>query len=126
VLEKLLEDWLSSIDERSFNFAFSQYLLAEGYTAIHFSRHGEFEQGKDVLAIGKDGRSCAFQLKALQGRKLKQNQWLEMQPQIDQLIRIPIKHPSIPHEAGGHRAYLVVVGELDEGVRVEIEDMQVE
>jgi len=125
VLEKLLEDWLNSIDERSFNFAFSQYLLAEGYTAVHFSRHGEFEQGKDVLAIDKDGGSCAFQLKALQGKKLKQNQWHDMEAQIEQLIRVPIKHSAFPHETGGHRSFLVVVGELDEGVRVEIEDMQV-
>jgi len=125
VLEKLLEDWLNSIDERSFNFAFSQYLLAEGYTAVHFSRHGEFEQGKDVLAIDREGGSCAFQLKALQGKKLKQSQWHDMQAQIEQLIRVPIKHSAFLHETGGHRAYLVVVGELDEGVRVEIEDMQV-
>jgi len=94
-------------------------LTAEGYRVVHLSRHGSFEEGKDVLAIAPDGVPCAFQLKGSSGGKITQREWGKYVDQVNRLVEIPIKHPSID-ESLPRRVYFVTNGELDEEVRVEI------
>jgi hypothetical protein len=121
VRERVVENWLINTDERALEVPFCQLLLGEGYRVIHLSRHGESEQGKDVLAIDPDGQPCAFQLKDAGGGKITQRNWETFKPQIERLVELPIKHPAIP-EGAAHRAFLVTNGELDEPVRIEILD----
>lgn len=119
--ERVVENWLTNTDERGLQVPFCQLLLSEGYQVLHLSRHGEMEQGKDIIAIDPDGRACAFQLKDARGGKIRQRDWEVFKPQIERLVELPIKHPSIS-EGQKHRAFLVTNGELDEPVRVEIVD----
>lgn len=94
-------------------------LIGEGYQVVHLSRHGSFEEGKDVLAIAPDGTPCAFQLKGSDGGKISQSEWAKYNDQITRLVEIPIKHPSID-ESQSRRVYFVTNGELEEEVRVQI------
>ena len=117
--ERVVENWLINTNERALETPFCQLLLGEGYRVIHLSRHGEMEQGKDILAIDPDGRPCAFQLKDARGGKITQRDWEIFKPQIERLVELPIQHPAVP-EGAAHRAILVTNGELDEPVRTEI------
>ena len=62
MIEKLLENWLDSASERSYQAVFVQMLSAQGYRVVHSTRHTALEYGKDVLAIDQDGNGCAFQV----------------------------------------------------------------
>lgn len=54
MIEKLLENWLDSASERSYQAVFVQILSAQGYRVVHSTRHTALEYGKDVLAIDPD------------------------------------------------------------------------
>lgn len=118
--ERLLENWLTSVNEKSFQIPFCQLLTGEGYKVVHLSRHGSFEAGKDILAIDPDGTPCAFQLKGSSG-KITQKEWEKYVEQAVRLVEIPIVHPSID-ESLPHKVFFVTNGELDEEVRREITD----
>lgn len=118
MLERLVENWLTKASERTLEVPFCQMLSGEGHKVVHLSRHGPFEQGKDVITVAPDGTPCAFQLKSIDG-KLTQRKWADFVPQITRLVELPIRHPSV--DGGPHRrTYLVINGELEEEVREEI------
>jgi hypothetical protein len=120
MLERVVENWLTKANERSFEIPFAQLLTGEGHQVLHLSRHGPFEEGKDILAIAPDGIPCAYQLKGTQNGKITQTYWAkECSDQINRLVEIPIVHPSINPQSP-RRVYFVTNGELDEEVRVEI------
>ena len=48
--ERLVEDWLIRSNERGFEIPFCHLLVGEGHRVVHLTRHGEMEQGKDILA----------------------------------------------------------------------------
>jgi hypothetical protein len=121
VQERLVENWLISVNEKSFQIPFCQLLTGEGYQVVHISRHGPFEQGKDVLAIDPEGNPCAFQLKGSTG-KISQKEWgKNYVEQAIRLVETPIVHPSIDEEKP-RKVFFVTNGELDEEVRLEISD----
>jgi hypothetical protein len=120
VQERLLENWLTNVNEKAFQIPFCQLLTGEGYQVVHISRHGPFESGKDVLAIDPDGVPCAFQLKGSTG-KISQKEWGKYVEQAVRLVEIPIVHPSI-NEKIPRKVFFVTNGELDEEVRIEITD----
>jgi len=78
------------------------------------------EQGKDIITIAPDGVPCAYQLKAEGDITL--NAWRKIKGEIDELIEIPIQHPSIANDFPNHRAYLVNNGFLKDTVRRLIHD----
>ena len=51
VKERILENWLDSSNERTFEVPFCFMLLSQGYTVIHMTRHSSMEMGKDIIAI---------------------------------------------------------------------------
>jgi hypothetical protein len=63
VIERLVEYWLDSASERSYQPAFVQILVSDGHRVLHSTRHSPIEFGKDVISIAPDGVPCAFQLK---------------------------------------------------------------
>jgi hypothetical protein len=117
VLERVIDDWLSKTNERSLEIPFCQLLNAEGHQVVHLSRHGPYEEGKDIISIAPDGTPCAFQLKS---GKITLKVWERHLDQIKRLVEIPIAHPSVRTNLP-HRAFLVTNGELDEEVRIEID-----
>jgi len=122
VLEKLLENWLDSASERSYQPVFVQLLSAQGYRVVHSTRHTALEYGKDVLAIDAKGNGCAFQLKSHRRGKLGLTQFRDdIQPQLVQLMTQPVVFPGFPVRP--HRAYLVSNGYYDEEVQRAIDDL---
>jgi len=120
VIERVVENWLTSASERSLEMPFCQLLIGEGYQVVHLSRHGAAEEGKDIIAIAPDGVACGYQLKGAPNRRITLKSWRnEFYPQAVQLIEYPIKHPSIDPNRP-RRAYWVTNGLLDEQVRLAI------
>ena len=117
--ERLVENWLINVNEKTFQTPFCQMLTAEGYTVFHLSRHGSFEEGKDIIAANPEGFPCAFQLKGSKG-KISQAEWATYVDQVTRLVEIPIAYPGID-KSQPHQAYWVTNGEIDEEVRVEID-----
>lgn len=114
MIERIVENWLTSVKERSYQIPFSQILLLEGYTVVHVSKHGPMEQGKDIIARSPDGVPCAYQLKS---GDINLDTWREIKSQIDELVEVPIAHPSID-KGIPFRAYLVTNGEMSDPVRI--------
>lgn len=122
MIEKLLENWLDSASERSYQPVFVQMLVADGYRVLHSSRHCLLEYGKDILAIAPDGVGCAFQLKGDPKGRMKVDEFRKsIQPQLVQLLAQRPSYPGFPREP--HRAYLVSNGQFEEEVQIAAREM---
>lgn len=114
----MIEDWLTSADERAYEIAFSQLLAAEGHQVLHISTHGMMEQGKDIITKSPSGFPCGFQLKS---GDVTLSVWRKIKGEIDDLIELPIVHPGLPNQKR-RRAILVTSGFLSDPVRRAIDD----
>lgn len=117
--ERLVENWLDSASERSYQQAFCQMLVAQGHRVVHSTRHSPIELGVDVISIDSDGAPCAFQLKGNPGSRLTAGQYREIRPQLDEMLNLRL--PYIPNHPGWHRSFLVTNGQVDEEVMLRIE-----
>jgi hypothetical protein len=122
VLEKLLENWLDSASERSYQPVFVQMLFAQGYSVVHSTRHAALEFGKDVLAVAPNGVACAYQLKGNPGGRLGLAAFRSIQPQLVQLMSQAIVFPGFP-TGKRHRSYLASNGYFDEEVQRAADDL---
>jgi len=121
MIERVVENWLTNAGERvGYEIAFRQLLSFQGHRILHQSSHGPMEQGKDIITIGPDGIPCAFQLKA--ERDISLTTWRKIKGEVDELVEIPIQHPSVSSDSPNHRAYLVNNGYLKDTVRRLIHD----
>lgn len=121
MIEKLLENWLDSASERSYQAVFVQMLSAQGYLVVHSTRHATTEFGKDVLAIAPDGIGCAYQLKGNPGKRLSLIEFRNEQAQLVQLMSQPVTFPGFPNRA--HRSYLVTNGYFEEEVQLAVDQL---
>jgi hypothetical protein len=123
MLERLVENWLDSAKERTFQGPFCQMLASQGYTILHMTRHCGMEMGKDVIARAPDGVTCAYQLKTTNGPRITLSQWQsEIQSQVLSMVTQPVVHPSVPGDEP-HRSYLVTNRDIDEEVQRAIDDL---
>jgi len=114
VIERVVENWLTNANERQYQIPFCQVLAAEGETVVYISPHGQREQGKDVITLGR-GRNRvprAYQLKA--GRVTLKD-WREYHGEINELVTYPIDHPSI-RSRKQHQPYFVTNGTVADPV----------
>ena len=118
MIERIIENWLINSDERGFQIPFCQLLSLKGYKLVHVSTHGPFEQGKDIIAFDPDGIPCAFQLKT---GDISLDRWRSIRPEIEELLDIPIIHPSVDKSIP-HKSFFVTTGNLSDPVRREIDD----
>jgi hypothetical protein len=121
VYERLVENWLDSASERSYQAPFCQMLAARGHRIMHSTRHSQIELGKDILTIAPDGVPCAYQLKGQPGTRLTYQEFTHIHDQLRSLIDLAIAYPGIP--PGQHRAYLVTNGLIEEEAGLAIEQM---
>lgn len=120
MIERLLEIWLNSANERSFQIPFAHWLAFTGHQVVHVSRHCAMEFGKDVITIAPDGVPCAYQLKGVDGGSLTLGAWrADLAMQLHSLVHCAIVHPSI-RSTIHHRSYIVLNGTLAEEVSHEI------
>lgn len=123
MIERLLENWLDSASERSYQPVFVQMLAADGYRILHSTRHCLLEYGKDVLAIAPDGVGCAFQLKGDPKGRMKVDEFRKsIQPQLVQLLAQRPSYPGFPKAP--YRAYLVSNGQFEEEVQIAAREME--
>ncbi len=122
MIEKLLENWLDSASERSYQAVFVQMLSAQGYRVVHSTRHTAMEFGKDVLAVSPDGQGCAYQLKGTPGGRLGLREFRsDIQDQLVQLMSMAIVFPGFPE--GPHKSFLVNNGYFQEEVQRSADDL---
>jgi hypothetical protein len=107
--DRLVEDWLISVNERGFEVPFCQTLLAKGYKILRCG-HSPTEHGKDVLAIAPDGAVCAYQLKSGDFAQADLTKHLE---QIQMLVETRPIYPGLSLDFV-YRPYFVTTGEFKE------------
>lgn len=113
MLERLIENWLDSASERSYQRCFCQMLTGQGFHIVHNTRHTPQEYGKDVIALSPEGRLVGYQLKGNPGGTLTPTQFDEIRGQLEQLATLAL---GIPGYEGRvlDSCYLVTNGEISE------------
>ena len=106
--ERLVEHWLTSVNELAYQLPFCEVLLAEGYEVLYVSAHGRGEHGKDVVARRADGVLCSFQLK---GGDVRLGEWRDIRGEVEELVQLPVRVPGVD-EAESHVPHLVTNGEV--------------
>lgn len=104
---KIVENWLTKVTELTFTVPFCQLLLSQGKTVVHISSQGPMEQGKDVIAVDVSGVVHCYQLKC---GNINSRVWAEIKTEIDQLVELPPRHPSLQQNVDEWEAYLVTNG----------------
>jgi hypothetical protein len=112
VIERVIENWLTSINERQFQLPFCQVLTAEGETVIYISSHGQLELGKDIVTIGRDGALNAYQLKA---GAIRMAEWRKFKGEIEQRVEYPVDLPSLS-KPFRHKPFFVTNGQINPAV----------
>jgi hypothetical protein len=93
VLARLIENWLDSAGERSYQRCFCQMLIGQGHRIIHNTEHTPLEHGKDVIAIAPDGKIVGYQLKGNPGKTLTPSQFTAIRRQLEQLATYALGIP---------------------------------
>jgi hypothetical protein len=113
VIERAVEDWLTSASERDFQTPFTQVLFAQGHRILYMSRHRPLEEGKDLVTIDPEGGCCAYQLKT---GDIDIGRWRHIQGELNDLVELPVDHPAVTPDCS-HKAYLVTNGDISDEVR---------
>jgi len=121
VLTRLLESWLDSASERSYQAPFCQMLAAKGHTILHTTRHGALEFGKDVITRDAKGKICAYQLKGNPGTRMTLVQFRAIEGQLLDLMAQPVNLPG--PRAPRHNAYVVTNGDVGEEIRTAVREL---
>ena len=106
--EKLVEHWLTNVNELGYQIPFCEALLAHGFTILHVSRHGRGEHGKDVIARDQEGHLTTFQLK---GGDINLGAWRDIRGEVEELVQLPVMLPGVAADEA-HAPILVTNGEL--------------
>lgn len=119
MIERAIENWLTSTNERNYQVPFCQVLLHKGHKVIYRSSHRPMEQGKDVITTDKTGDCCTYQLKT---GDIDLKKWREISGEVKELIELPVIHPSVD-KTKIHKSFLVTNGEITDEVRIQIDQI---
>ena len=106
MIENLVDVWLTEASERSYEAAFGQLLVIEGYRVIQGPMHHAHEHGKDIIAWDPEGDLCVYQLKGGKG-SLDLAAVEKAQDQLLAAAASAVMHPSLPDLRRPDRVYLV-------------------
>jgi len=109
LLGRIIENWLTSVNERQYQIPFCQLLSAEGESVVDISPHHPHEKGKDIVTILPNRTVKAYQLKA--GR-IDLSTWHSIEGEINSLVELPVEHPSIGRRKKWHQPILVTNGDI--------------
>lgn len=112
LLGRVIENWLTSVNERQYQIPFCQVLAAEGERILYVSTHGPFEKGKDIVTCTAGGEVRAYQLKA---GDIGLSEWRDIHGEIVNLVELAIELPGAP-PVTDFVPYLVTNGELTDPV----------
>ena len=122
VLEKVIEDWLTSATEPGYQASFAAWLTRRGERIIYYSRHSTLEHGKDIVSVGTDGKYRAYQLKA---GDINSTKWRNMAGEVREASELPLSYPGIPTERVS-TVTLVTSGQISDPAREKIRLTNVE
>jgi hypothetical protein len=108
VQEKLVEHWLTNVNELSYQIPFCEVLVAKGFDVVHVSTHGRGEHGKDIVARSRSGRLYTFQLK---GGDIGLSEWRAIRGEVEELVQLPVRIPGVS-ETERPTPFLVTNGEI--------------
>jgi len=117
MIERAIEDWLTSATERYYQLPFAQVLMNRGHEVLYISRHGQGEHGKDIITRAPDGEFNAYQLKR---GDISLSDWRAIEGEIRDLVNLPIVHPLV-NKQDIHRSFLVTSGYINNPVRTQID-----
>lgn len=93
MIERLIEHWLTSSDERGYEIAFCQLLMSDGHRILHKSGHSQTEHGADIISIDNIGQLHAYQLKA---GNIGARRWRsDVQPELVPLLETMVEYPGM-------------------------------
>lgn len=116
MIERVLENWLDNVNERGYETAFCQTLIALGHTIIRRPAHGPTEHGKDIVSRDRERRIHAYQLKT---GDLTKASWRQIRDEVVELVEVPIQEPGIS-AASKFTPHLVTNGQVSEPVKDEV------
>ena len=123
MIERLIENWLTSAGERDYEGPFAQLLALEGHRIIQGPVHYPFEHGKDILSFANDGNLHAYQLKGSDIANLRAFE--AIQQQLFALANAAITHPAVTPSRRADRVFLVTNTKLTPPVRDRIEKFNI-
>ena len=123
MLRNVLEDYLSSIREREFDYPLSALLQAMGFYDIHFT-HGGVEFGKDFIAKKvDDGTEYQYAIQSKKGN-INQGLWRdEIKGQLEEAIEIDLSHPQF-NTSLPRKVILVTTGRLSGNARLATQEFK--
>ncbi|MDO8612500.1 MAG: hypothetical protein Q7R32_06715 [Dehalococcoidia bacterium] len=113
---RVIEDWLTSSDERAYQLSFASYLAKAGHRVKYVSQHSVLEHGKDIVSISPDRNLHAYQLKA---GNINLPAWREMRGEVLEAATVPVEIPGVARRCAD-RAFLVLTGQVSDPVRNQI------
>ena len=117
-VERVIEDWLTDCDERSYQASFVSLLIRSGHRIRYVSKHTTLEFGKDIVSVSPDGELTAYQLKA---GNINLSLWRTIKGEVYELADVPIRSPA-GRRLRAHRCYLVTTGTIEDTVREQLRD----
>lgn len=114
MLERIVENWLTSSGELGYQAAFSQLLVSERYRVLHAAVHHPYEHGKDIVGVSPDGALNAFQLK---GGDIGLSELDRLQGQLFTLAGTAVTYPGVEPPRPPDRVFLVTNGRLSAPAR---------
>lgn len=120
MIERLIENWLTSAGERGYEVPFAQLLASEEHRVIQGPVHHPFEHGKDIITFAPNGELHAYQLKGPDFVNLKGFE--RIQGQLIALAGTAITHPAVTPARRADRVFLVTNATLTPPVRDRIEN----
>jgi hypothetical protein len=105
--ERLVEDWLTKANERSYQTPFAQALISEGMQVLRVG-HSPHEHGKDIITIDKAKKIHAYQLK---DGDFDLKDFENQLGQINALVETPVEHAAVSGMRR-HQPWLVISGEV--------------
>ena len=112
-VERVIEDWLTNCDERSYQASFVSLLIRSRHRVKYVSKHSTLEFGKDIVSTSPDGELTAYQLKA---GNINLAQWREIRGEVYELVEQPVRGPSGRKLRRADRCFLVTTGTIADTV----------
>jgi hypothetical protein len=117
-VERVIEDWLTNCDERSYQASFVSSLIRSGHRIRYVSKHSTLEFGKDIVSSSPDGHLTAYQLKA---GNMNLSLWRQVRGEVFELAEVPFR-TSAGRKLRTQRCYLVTTGLIDDTVKEQLRD----
>jgi hypothetical protein len=120
-VERVIEDWLTSSDERSYQLSFVSLLRRSGHKIKYVSKHSTLEFGKDVVSLSPDGELTAYQLKV---GNISLATWRQIREEVYELSEVSLRSPS-GRRTMADKCFLVTTGVVDDTVHEQLRDKNV-